>query len=109
MYYEIPLATAFVYESDHHALPNVGQGHVVLEEGGEEEGSARSRVDRAVNNATAIDTEIDPQGRRFSRRQTDLALQSIVECCAAITKRVAVLLRLYSDSGEVHLGLTMSL
>ena len=37
------LAAAFAYESDHHALRNVGQGHVVLEEGGEEEWSARSR------------------------------------------------------------------
>ena len=34
--YGILLAAAFAYESDHHALQNVGQGHVVLEEGGEE-------------------------------------------------------------------------
>ncbi len=30
-------------KSDHHALRNVGQGHVVLEESGEEEWSARGR------------------------------------------------------------------
>ena len=42
--YGIPLAAACVFESDHQALRNVGQGHVVLEEGGEEEGSAGSRA-----------------------------------------------------------------
>ena len=42
MYYGIivPGAAACVFESDHHALRNVGQGHVVLEES-KEEGSAR--------------------------------------------------------------------
>ena len=89
----IPLAAAFVYEFEHHALRNAGQGHVVLEEGVGEEKSARSRVDRRSHNAAANDIEIDPQGRRFRRRQTDFALQAIVECCAAIAKRVAVLLR----------------
>jgi len=60
---------------------NVGQGHVVvLEEGGEKVWSA-CRGNRRSHNATAID--IDPQSRRFSRRQTDYALQAIVECCAA--------------------------
>jgi len=44
----LPLAAASAYESDHHALQREGQGHVVLEEGGEEEGSARSRVDRGA-------------------------------------------------------------
>ena len=39
---------------------------------------------------TAVDIEIDPQGRRFSRRQTDFALQAIVECRAAKAKGVAV-------------------
>ena len=82
---------------------------MVLEEGGEEEWSARSRVDRRSHNAAAIDTEIDPQGRRFSRRQTHFALQAIVECCVAIAKQVAVLLRWHSNSGQVRLGLAMSL
>ena len=38
MYYHdgIPVAAACVFESDHHALRNVGQGHVVLEEGDKE-------------------------------------------------------------------------
>ena len=71
MCYGIPLAAACGFESDHHALRNVGQGHVVLEEGGEEEGSTRSRVDRRSHNAAAIHVEIDPQGRRFNRRQTN--------------------------------------
>ena len=38
MYYGIPVAAAWVLESDHHALRNVGQGHVVVEEGGRGEG-----------------------------------------------------------------------
>ncbi len=47
--------------------------------------------------AAAIDIEIDPQGRLFSRHQTDCALQAIVECCAAIAK---VLLRWHSGSAR---------
>ena len=37
--YGILLAVAFADESDHHALTDLRQGHVVLEEGGEEEWS----------------------------------------------------------------------
>ena len=72
MCYGILLAAALAYESDHHALRNVGQRHMMLEEGGEEEWSARSRGSSwRSHNATAFDIEIDPQGRRFSRRQND--------------------------------------
>ena len=80
-----------------------------MEEGGVEEGSARSRVDRRSHNAAVIDVEIDSHGRRFRRRQTNFALQTIVKCRAAIAKRVAVLLRWYSDSGAVRVGVTMGL
>ena len=51
----------------------------MLEEGGEEEGS---RVDRRSQNAAAIDIEVDPhivsQGRHFSRRQINFALQAMI-------------------------------
>ena len=70
-------AWAFVFESDHHSL-RYGGKDMVLEEGGEEEGSARSQVDRRSHNAAAIDIEIDRQGRRFSLRQTDFALEAVV-------------------------------
>ena len=55
---------------------------------------------RRRHNATAVDIEmcvgdieIDLQCRRFSHRQTNFALQTVVECRAAIAtrKRVAVL------------------
>ena len=83
---------------------------MVLEEGGEEEGSARTRVDRRSHNAGAtVPSILDPQGRRFSRRRTDFALQAIVKCRAVIAKRVAVLLHWHSDSGEVRVGRAMSL
>ena len=59
MYYGISLAAACGFESDHHALRNVGQGHVVLEECGEEEGSARSRVDRRSPGHNAAAAAID--------------------------------------------------
>ena len=37
--------------------------------------------------------EVDHQRRRVGRRQSDFALQAVVECCAAGTKRVRGLLR----------------
>ena len=46
-------------------------------QGGEEKGSARSRVDRRSHDAAAIDVEIDPKGRRFSRCQTTVELCSV--------------------------------
>jgi len=81
-----------------------------LEEGGEEERSARSQVDRRSHDAAAIDVEIDPQGRLFSRCQTNFALQAIVKRRASIAKRVAVMVALWhSNSGEVRVGLAMGL
>ena len=47
---------------------------------GEEERDARGGVDRRSENATPVDVEIDPHRRRLGRRQTDFALQAIVEC-----------------------------
>jgi hypothetical protein len=56
--------------------------------------------------ATALDIEVDPQRRRFDRRESDFALQRLVECRALETKRVRlVALRWYSSGSEVRLGL----
>ena len=52
MCYGILLAAAFAYESDHHALRNVGQGHVVLEEGGEEEFHEAREAEGTAGGAT---------------------------------------------------------
>ena len=62
MYYGIPVAAACAFEVDHHTLRNVGQGHVVLEEGVEEEGSARSRADRRSHDHTAYEPAQALQG-----------------------------------------------
>ena len=38
--------------------------------------------------ATALDIEVDPQCRRFGRRESDFALQRLEECRALETERV---------------------
>ena len=59
--------------------------------------------------AAAVDVEIDPQGCRFRRSQTNLALQAIVERRAAVAKGIAVVLRWHSEGGEVRRGLPVGL
>ncbi len=56
--------------------------------------------------ATALDIEVDPECRRFGRRESDFALQRLVECRALETERVRlVALRWHSSGSEVCLGL----
>ena len=54
---------------------------------------------------------IDPHSscRRLGRSQTDFALQAIVECRAAKSKGIAVLLRWHADGGEVRRALAAGL
>ena len=60
--------------------------------------------------ATALDIEVDPQRRRFGCRESDFALQRLVECRALETKRVRVVaLRWHSSGSEVRLGLPVGL
>jgi hypothetical protein len=57
---------------------------------GEEKGSARGSVRWGCHYATALDIEVDPQRRRFGCRESDFALQRLVECRALEPKRVRV-------------------
>ena len=58
---------------------------------------------------TALDIEVHPQRRRFGCRESDFALQRLVECRALETKRVRlVALRGHSSGSEVRLGLIQS-
>ena len=60
--------------------------------------------------ATDLDIEVDPQRRRFGRRESDFALQRLVECRALETERVRlVALRWHSSGSEVRLGLLVGL
>jgi hypothetical protein len=42
---------------------------------GEEKGSARGSVHWGCHYATTLEIEVDPQRRRFGRRESDFALQ----------------------------------
>ena len=66
-----------------------GKGDCVIE-GGEEKGIARGNVHWGCYYATALDIEVDPQRRRFGCRESDFALQRLVECRSLETKRVRV-------------------
>ena len=60
--------------------------------------------------ATALDIEVDPQRRRFGRRESDFALQRVVNGRALETERVRlVALRWHSSGSEVRLGLPAGL
>ena len=62
------------------------------------------------DNATALNMEVDPQRRCFGRRESDFALQGLVECRALDTERVRlVALRWHSSGSEVRLGLPVGL
>jgi hypothetical protein len=79
MYYERRRAEACVDESAHHALANAGGREIVGKKEGEQKGSARGIVQWGCYYATALDIEVDPQ---HGRRQSDFALQAVVECRA---------------------------
>ena len=85
-----------------------------MKEGGGEEGE-RER-ERALglllchSPRTALDIEVHPQRRRFGCRESDFALQRLVECRALETERVRlVALRWHSSGSEVRLGLPVRL
>jgi hypothetical protein len=59
-----------------------------------EKGIARGSVHWGFYYATALDIEVDPQRRDFGCRESDFALQRLVECSALETKRVCVCLLL---------------
>jgi hypothetical protein len=60
--------------------------------------------------ATAVDIEVNPQRCRLGRRESDFALQALLECRAAKTEHVRVVaMRWYSSGSEVRLGLQVSL
>jgi hypothetical protein len=89
-----------------------GEGACVKEAEGEEGEHERERALglRCCYYATALDIEVDPQCRCFGRRESDFALQRLVECCALETERVRlVVLRWYSSGSQVRLGLQVGL
>ena len=53
---------------------------------GEEKGSARGSVQGGCDYATTLNNEVDPQRRYFGRRESDFALQRLVECRALETE-----------------------
>jgi hypothetical protein len=60
--------------------------------------------------ATALNIEVDAQRRRFGRRESDCALQTLIEDRAAKPERVQVILLRWHSSGiEVRLGLPVGL
>jgi hypothetical protein len=61
-------------------------------------------VHRGCYYATALDIEVDPQRGRFGGRESDFALQRLVECRALETERVwLIALRWHSSGSEVTL------
>jgi hypothetical protein len=59
---------------------------------------------------TALDIVVDPQRRRFGCRESDFALQRLVERCALETERVRLIaLRWHSRGSEVRVGLPVGL
>ncbi len=83
-----------------------------MKEGGGEEGERERERALGVEYATALDIEVDhdPQRRRFGRRESDFALQRLVEGRAAKTKHVRVVaLRWHARGSEVRLGLPVGL
>ena len=70
-------------ETAHHALlANAGGREIVGKKEGEQKGSARGSVRWGFYYATALDIEVDPQRCCFGSRQSDFALQTVVECLA---------------------------
>jgi hypothetical protein len=55
---------------------NAGEREIVLKKEGGKKGSTRGSVHWGCDYATAVDVEVDPQRRRFGRRESDFALQA---------------------------------
>jgi hypothetical protein len=62
-----------------------------VKEGGEEKGSVRESVYWGCYYDKALDIEVDLQRGRFGCRESDLALQRLVECHSLETVRVVTL------------------
>ncbi len=82
MCYERRRAEACVDQSAHHALANAGGREIVGKKEGEKKVSARGSVHWGCYYATALDIEVDPQRCCLGSRQSDFALQAVVECCS---------------------------
>ena len=67
---------------------NAGEREIVRKKEGKEKGSARGTVHWGFYYATALDIKVDPQRRLFGCRESDFALQLLVECSALETERV---------------------
>ena len=77
---------------------------------GEKKGSARGSVQGGCDYATTLNIEVDPQRRCFGRRESDFALERLVECSVLESERVRlVALRWHSSGSEVRLGLSVGL
>ena len=81
-----------------------------MKEGGGEEGERERQRAWVCDYAPALNIEVDSQRRRFGRCESDFALQSLIEGCAAKTEHVRVVaLRWHSSGSEVRLGLPVGL
>jgi hypothetical protein len=76
--------------------------------GGEEGERVKERA-LECDDATAADIVVNPQHRHFGRRESDFALQGLIECSAAKTELVRVALLWHSCGSEVSLGLPLGL
>ena len=90
MCYEIQRAEACADSSAHHALVNARESEIVRKMEGEKKGSARWSVHWECDYATALNIDVDPQRRRFGRRESDFALQTLIEGRAAKMEHVQV-------------------
>ena len=61
-----------------------------MKEGGGGEGERERERALGLLLCHTLDIEVDPQRRRFGCRESDFALQRLVECRALETKRVRV-------------------
>ena len=77
--------------------------------GWEEEGERAKERALGVRRRHSRRIEVNPQRRRFGRRESDFALQALIECRAAKTELVRVVLRWHSRGSEVRLGLPVGL
>jgi hypothetical protein len=57
------------------------------------------------DDATAVNIEVHPQRRRFGSRESDFTRQGLIECRAAKTELVRVVLLWHCCGSEVRLGL----
>ena len=78
---------------------------------GEKKGSVRGSEQGRCDYTTALDIQVDPYRRCFSRHESDFALQDHVKCRAFEPERIvrSVLLRRQSSGNEVRRGLAVGL